>query len=64
MASCVTAEVTSSTGDVVFRERRKVGRGIHRFRWTPEAPGAYTVSLEAVDQNKLKNTAETQVVVE
>jgi hypothetical protein len=63
-ASCVTAEVTSSTGDVVFRERRKVARGTHRFRWTPEAPGTYTLSLEAVDQNKLKTTVDVTLEVQ
>jgi hypothetical protein len=51
-ASCVTAEVTNASGSVVFRERRKVARGKHSFRWTPDAPGTYELTLEAVDQNK------------
>jgi hypothetical protein len=51
-ASCVTAEVTDTSGNVVFRDRKKVARGEHRFLWTPEAPGPYVLTLEAVDQNK------------
>src|SRR3954471_6567649 len=51
-ASCVTAEVTDTSGNVVFRDRKKVARGEHRFLWTPSAPGAYVLTLEAVDQNK------------
>jgi hypothetical protein len=51
-ASCVTAEVTDTSGKVVFRDRKKVARGEHRFLWTPAAPGAYVLTLEAVDQNK------------
>jgi hypothetical protein len=51
-ASCVTAEVTDTSGNLVFRDRKKVARGEHRFLWTPEAPGAYVLTLEAVDQNK------------
>jgi hypothetical protein len=51
-ASCVTAEVTDTSGNVVFRERKKVARGEHRFLWTPEAAGPYVLTLGAVDQNK------------
>src|SRR4051794_19447265 len=51
-ASCVTAEVTDTSGKLVFRDRKKVARGEHRFLWTPDAPGAYVLTLEAVDQNK------------
>src|SRR3954451_14923299 len=51
-ASCVTAEVTDTSGKLVFRDRKKVARGKHRFLWTPGAPGAYVLTLEAVDQNK------------
>jgi hypothetical protein len=51
-ASCVTAEVTDTSGNLVFRDRKKVAKGEHRFLWTPEAPGAYVLTLEAVDQNK------------
>ena len=51
-ASCVTAEVADTSGNVVFRDRRKVARGEHRFLWTPATPGAYVLTLEAVDQNK------------
>src|SRR3954468_21176083 len=51
-ASCVTAEVTDTGGKLVFRDRKKVARGEHRFLWTPSAPGAYVLTLEAVDQNK------------
>jgi hypothetical protein len=51
-ASCVTAEVTDTSGKVVFRDRKKVAHGEHRFLWTPSAPGAYVLTLEAVDQNK------------
>jgi hypothetical protein len=51
-ASCVTAEVTDARGALVFRERRKVRRGKHSFRWTPSAPGSYELTLGAVDQNK------------
>jgi hypothetical protein len=51
-ASCVTAEVTDTSGNVVFRDRKKVASGEHRFLWTPSAPGAYVLTLEAVDQNK------------
>ena len=51
-ASCMTAEVTDTSGNVVFRDRKKVAKGEHRFLWTPEVPGAYVLTLEAVDQNK------------
>jgi hypothetical protein len=51
-ASCVTAEVTDTSGKVVFRDRKKVARGEHRFLWTPESAGPYVLTLEAVDQNK------------
>jgi hypothetical protein len=51
-ASCVTAEVTDTSGNLVFRDRKKVARGEHRFLWTPSAPGAYVLTIEAVDQNK------------
>jgi hypothetical protein len=51
-ASCVTAEVTDTSGNLVFRDRKKVARGEHRFLWTPSAAGAYVLTLEAVDQNK------------
>jgi D-glucuronyl C5-epimerase C-terminus len=51
-ASCVTAEVTDTSGNLVFRDRKKVARGSHRFLWTPSTPGAYVLTLEAVDQNK------------
>jgi hypothetical protein len=44
--------VADAGGKVVFRERRKVARGAHSFTWTPSAPGSYTLTLEAVDQNK------------
>ncbi|MEA2421292.1 MAG: hypothetical protein QOF55_391 [Thermoleophilaceae bacterium] len=50
--ACVTAAVADAGGKVVFRERRKVARGAHSFTWTPAAPGSYTLTLEAVDQNK------------
>jgi hypothetical protein len=51
-ASCVTAEVTDTSGNLVFRDRKKVARGEHRFLWTPAAPGPYVLTLEAVDQNQ------------
>jgi hypothetical protein len=51
-ASCMTAEVTDVSGNLVFRDRKKVARGEHRFLWTPEAAGTYVLTLEAVDQNK------------
>jgi hypothetical protein len=51
-ASCVTAEVTDTSGNLVFRGRKKVAKGEHRFLWTPEAPGGYVLTIEAVDQNK------------
>src|SRR3954447_9218033 len=35
-AACVTAEIHDTSGTRVFRERAKVGRGTHRFKWTPE----------------------------
>ena len=50
--SCVTAEVTDTSGNLVFRDRKKVARGDHRFLWTPSDPGSYVLTLEAVDQNK------------
>jgi D-glucuronyl C5-epimerase C-terminus len=50
--ACVTADVTDTSGQLVFRDRRKVARGEHRFKWTPAAPGSYVLTLEAVDQNK------------
>jgi hypothetical protein len=49
--ACVTAEVHDTSGELVFRERAKVGRGSHRFRWTPSAPGQYVLTLGAVDSN-------------
>jgi hypothetical protein len=50
-AACVTAEIHDTSGKQVFRERAKVGRGKHRFRWTPEEPGQYLLTLGAVDSN-------------
>jgi hypothetical protein len=50
-AACVTAEVHDTSGTRVFRERAKVGRGKHRFKWTPEQPGQYVLTLGAVDSN-------------
>jgi hypothetical protein len=49
--ACVTAEVHDTSGASVFRERAKVARGKHRFRWTPRAPGQYVLTLGAVDSN-------------
>jgi hypothetical protein len=60
--ACVTAEVTDVNGAVVFRDRRKVARGAHSLKWTPEAPGTYALTLEAVDQNK-NATSPTFVIV-
>jgi hypothetical protein len=48
-AACVTAEIHDTSGRSVFRERAKVGRGAHRFRWTPDEPGEYVLTLGAVD---------------
>ena len=50
-AACVTAEVHDTSGHSVFRERAKVGRGKHRFRWTPRDAGQYVLTLGAVDSN-------------
>lgn len=50
--ACVTIEVEDNSGAVVFRDRRKVARGTHAAEWTPEAPGSYVLTIEAVDQNK------------
>jgi len=50
--ACVTAEVHSTSGRLVFRDRAKVARGTHRFRWTPKSAGGYVLTLEAVDQNQ------------
>jgi hypothetical protein len=50
--ACVTAEVTDTSGNLVFRDRKKVARGEHRFLWKPKDPGSYVLTLEAVDQNK------------
>jgi hypothetical protein len=50
--ACVTAEVHTTSGRVVFRQRAKVARGAHRFKWTPAAAGGYVLTLEAVDQNQ------------
>jgi hypothetical protein len=49
--ACVTAEVHDTSGKLVFRERAKVARGAHRFRWTPDEPGQYVLTLGAVDSN-------------
>jgi hypothetical protein len=49
--ACVTAEVHDTSGESVFRERAKVARGKHRFRWTPRTPGQYVLTLGAVDSN-------------
>jgi hypothetical protein len=51
-AACVTAEVHDTSGKLVFRQRAKVARGTHRFKWTPASPGQYVLTLDAVDQNK------------
>jgi hypothetical protein len=51
-ASCVTAEITDTSGKVVFSDKKKVAHGKHRFLWTPQAPGGYVLTLKAVDQNK------------
>src|SRR3954452_9280713 len=50
-AACVTAEGDDTNGARVVRERAKVGRGTHRFRWTPTRAGQYVLTLGAVDSN-------------
>jgi hypothetical protein len=62
-AACVTIEVTDAGGKLVFRDRRKVRRGSHAVSWTPEAAGAYTVTIGAVDQNKNSTSPDFPVTV-
>ena len=61
--ACVTIEVTDAGGAVVFRDRHKVARGSHSASWTPEAAGSYTVTIEAVDQNKNATSPDFPLVV-
>jgi hypothetical protein len=61
--ACVTIGVTDAGGAVVFRDRHKVAHGSHSVEWTPEAAGSYTVTFEAVDQNKNATSPDFPVVV-
>ncbi|MEA2458455.1 MAG: hypothetical protein QOC95_1427 [Thermoleophilaceae bacterium] len=62
--ACVTIEVTDSNGTVVFRDRRKVARGTHSVKWTPDAAGTYTLTIGAVDQNKNATSPDFPLVVQ
>jgi hypothetical protein len=62
-ASCVTAEVFDSKGTIVFRDRRKVARGAHSLKWTPAARGKYTLTIQAVDQNKNTTSPDFKIVI-
>ncbi len=60
----MTIEVTDASGQVVFRDRRKVARGKHTAKWTPSAPGSYTLTIGAVDQNKNATSPDFPLVVQ
>jgi hypothetical protein len=63
-ASCITAEVTDTSGALVFRDRRKVAAGAHSFRWTPSSTGSYVLTLHAVDQNQNKTAPSFTITVQ
>jgi hypothetical protein len=62
-AACVIAEVKDAAGAVVFRDRRRVARGAHALAWTPAAAGTYTLTIEAVDQNKNVTSPDFTIMV-